>query len=223
MNSCRNFVKNNSEKIVLKLIRYIYFVFTGMFIMRLSFSPSIIVIAIQLFALNPSMIYSIFQSFYIVGHIVTPVYTLRLSTRVSANKNRRNGSSLIKVDAPVYTYIYLSVERHMLNELLATSWPHREQLAASVVHSTVNVGNVHAIQTFISLSLSLSLSLSSRSLYCYTHIQGEAKYIMKNHEIYHGKSSAIYGVLYIPALSMYKRVTKCRKLLTRYYSHSEFG
>jgi len=76
----------------------------------------------------------------------------------------------------------MSVERRTLNELLATSWPHREQLAASVVHSTVNVGNVHAIQTFISLSL--SLSPSSRSLYCYTHIQGEAKYIMKNHEIY---------------------------------------
>jgi len=47
----------------------------------------------------------------------------------------------------------------MLNELLAISWPRREQLAASVVHSTVNVGNVHTIQTFISLSLSLSLSL----------------------------------------------------------------
>jgi len=53
------------------------------------------------------MIYSIFQLVYTVGHIVTPVYTLRLSTRDSANKNRRNGSSLIKVDAPVYTYIYL--------------------------------------------------------------------------------------------------------------------
>jgi len=77
-------------------------------------------------------------------------------------QNRRNGSSLIKVYAPVYTCIYLchATERRTLNELLATSWPRREQLAALVVHSTVNVGNVHTIQTFISLFLSLSLSLS---------------------------------------------------------------
>jgi len=47
-------------------------------------------------------------------------------------QNRRNGSSLIKVYAPIYTYIYLchATERRTLNELLATSWPRREQLAA---------------------------------------------------------------------------------------------
>lgn len=124
-------------------------------------------------------------------------------------QNRRNGSSLIKVYAPVYTCIYLchAAERRTLNELLATSWPRREQLAASVVHSTVNVGNVRTIQTFISLSRSLSSLLFRSSYYRYTHIQGEAiiKYAVEN--------QALYTVC-IPVPN--KRVTKCGELLTRY-------
>lgn len=71
------------------MLKLVYLLFIDMFMTRLSLSPSTVVTAARPSVLNPSMIYSIFQLFYTVGHIVTPVYTLRLPTRDNVKPQKR--------------------------------------------------------------------------------------------------------------------------------------